>query len=146
MRWGGTRRIRWRVPVAPAYSLALDDLLDTQVLMPYHTRTDVGAVGSKLLYPDGRLWDDSSGWNFGRLDHPDRPAYNYLRAEDYCSAASLLVRRAQFIELGGFDERYVPAYCEDRDLAFRLRERGYQVVYQPRSRIVHHEGFRTARR
>ena len=59
---------------------------------------------------------------------------------DYCSAASLLVRRRLFIEMGGFDERYAPAYYEDSDFAFRLRECGYKVMYQPRSQVVHVEG------
>ena len=42
--------------------------------------------------------------------------------------------------MGGFDERYAPAYCEDSDLAFRLRARGYKVLYQPRSVVIHFEG------
>ena len=51
-----------------------------------------------------------------------------------------MVPRVLFNAMGGFDERYAPAYCEDSDLAFRLRDRGLKVLYQPRSRIVHHEG------
>lgn len=107
----------------------------------------VGAVGAKLVHPDGRLqeaggiiWSDAQGWNYGRGSDPGAPAFNYVREVDYCSAACLMVPRSLFEQLGGFDRRYAPAYYEDADLCFRLRERGYHVLYQPLATVVHHEG------
>lgn len=121
--------------------------LDT-MLVPFRTRDGVGAVGSMLLYPDGRLqeagcivWSDGSGWNYGRHEDPASPVYNYLREADYCSGASLLVPRAVFERLGRFDIAYTPAYYEDTDFCFKLRAAGLATIYQPRSRVVHFEGI-----
>jgi GT2 family glycosyltransferase/glycosyltransferase involved in cell wall biosynthesis len=120
----------------------LSALLDTFAEQP---RT--GIVGSKLVYPDGRLqeaggviWRDASGWNYGKFDDAEKPEYNYLREADYCSAAALMIPKSLFASMGGFDSRYAPAYYEDTDLAFKVRKAGYKVLYQPLSEVIHYEG------
>jgi GT2 family glycosyltransferase/glycosyltransferase involved in cell wall biosynthesis len=121
----------------------LDALTDTLQLDP-----SIGIVGSKLLFPDGRLqeaggiiWRDGSGHNYGRNDDPADPRYCFMRDVDYVSGAALLVRRSVFEAVGGFSEEFAPGYYEDTDLCFKVRAAGQRVVVQPRSRITHYEGL-----
>lgn len=108
----------------------------------------IGMVGSRLVYPDGRqqeaggiVWNDASGWNFGRLDDPSKPEYNYVKEVDYISGAAIMLSKKLWDEIGGFDERFIPAYYEDTDLAFEVRSHGYKVMYQPKSIVIHFEGI-----
>ena len=106
---------------------------------------NVGAVGPKVLFPNGRLQEAGALVNrngtstlIGFSDDPELAKYNYLREVTYCSGACLLVETSKFRELGGFNVNLAPAYCEDWDLAFRLRQRGLRVLYNPKSVVVHH--------
>ena len=106
----------------------------------------IGALGGKILLADGRLqeagsmvWNDGSAWGYVRGDDPNLPRYNFRRPVDYCSGAFLFTPRPLFQELGGFDERFFPAYYEDTDYCFKVWERGLKVLYEPRAFIHHYE-------
>ncbi|MEQ9465316.1 MAG: glycosyltransferase [Haliea sp.] len=110
-------------------------------------RPDAGVVGPRLLFPDGKLqeaggiiWRDGSGWNYGRRDDPHKPEYEYVKEVDYVSGACLMITRALWTHLGGFDSRFAPAYYEDTDLCFAARQAGYKVMYQPQASVFHYEG------
>jgi GT2 family glycosyltransferase len=107
-----------------------------------------GLIGSKLVYPAGALqeaggiiWRDASAWNFGNGADPESPEFNYVKEVDYISGASNLIRRELWQKLHGLDERYVPAYFDDSDLAMGIRSLGYKVMYQPLSMVYHYEGL-----
>jgi GT2 family glycosyltransferase/glycosyltransferase involved in cell wall biosynthesis len=120
----------------------------TALLRTFRTHPSAGAVGGRLLYPDGKLqeaggviYSDGSGANFGNGDYlVDDPLFGFVREVDYCSGALLATPRKVFEEIGGFDDRYCPAYYEDTDYCFTLRDRGYRIYYQPESVVVHFEG------
>ncbi|MEM7139512.1 MAG: glycosyltransferase [Actinomycetota bacterium] len=104
-------------------------------------------AGSKLLFGDGGLqegggivWRDGSAWNYGRSRPARDQRADYAREPDYVSGAALMVDRAFFDEVGGFDTAFAPAYYEDTDLCMQARAAGRRVVYQPASVVIHHEG------
>lgn len=111
----------------------------------------IGAVGSKILFPNGVLqeagsviWRDARTSPIGRGESAGSRAHDVARRVDFCSANGLLVRRSSWSALGGFDERFYPAYYEDVDLCFALKHRLRQaIIYQPRSVIRHAEAAST---
>lgn len=118
-------------------------------LLVIAAKDDIGAVGSKLIYPNGILqeaggiiWNNGSCLSYGWGDDSEKPEYNYVRDVDYCSAASLVAKRELFEEIGGFDTRFKPGYYGDSDFCLSLRDRGYRVLYQPASVVVHFGGMK----
>ena len=108
----------------------------------------IGLVGSKLIHPKGKLqeaggivWRNGLTSKFGDGKNPELPEFNYAKEVDYISGASIIIRRSVWNKIGGFDQRFAPAYYEDTDLAFKLRKFGYKVMYQPKSVVIHYLGI-----
>ncbi|MFT3975861.1 MAG: glycosyltransferase family 2 protein [Sphingomonas bacterium] len=121
--------------------------LVTQALRP-----EVGAVGARLLYPDGRIQHAGVLLGLGggtghahRLLRPDDEGYFRRHAlPQYVSAvtaACLVVSREKYLAVGGLDEREFPVAFNDVDLCMKLNTRGWQTLYEPRATLVHHESI-----
>ena len=118
----------------------------SSALQTLNSSNDIGAVGGKIILPDGTLqeagsiiWQDGSCFGYGRGDSPFAPEYMFKRDVDYCSGAFLLTGRELFLEDGGFDEDYSPAYYEETDYCVRLWKKGKRVVYDPKAILFHYE-------
>jgi len=112
-------------------------------------RREVGVVGAKLLYPDGRIQHGGVilgiwfGPNHAFKGYPsDAPGYmnRLITVQNYLAvtAACMLFRRDVFEEVGGFDERLAVNF-NDTDFCLRVHERGYRILWTPRARLVHVE-------
>jgi N-acetylglucosaminyl-diphospho-decaprenol L-rhamnosyltransferase len=136
---------------------SIDALLDAAARWPR-----AGALGPLIHDPDGSVYPSarqlpsllrggmhavvgpfwkSNPWSAAyrqeRLEPSERPV-------GWLSGSCLLVRRAAFEQIGGFDERYF-MYMEDVDLGDRLAEAGWLNVYVPSAEVLHHKGHATAR-
>jgi GT2 family glycosyltransferase len=121
-------------------------------LMQVHERhPDCGAVGPKFVYPDGSLQEagalidaDGDAKRLGHGGDASDDAYNRLRQVDYVSAATMLLSRANFESVLGFDLAWDPAYYEDTDLCLKMSNRGLKIYYCPSSTVVHYESVTTS--
>jgi GT2 family glycosyltransferase len=118
-----------------------------ELVYQYKYDENVGLTGSKLLNSDGSLqeaggvvWSTGEPWNVGRNANPAHPEYNYVRQVDYLSGAALCIPNSLWKTIGGFSEEFAPAYYEDTDLAFKVRQAGYKTFYVPSSQVIHFEG------
>jgi GT2 family glycosyltransferase len=115
-----------------------------RMLQVFDSNLPVGAVGPKLLFPDGSLQEagayilpDGMTVRVGKeLELPEF-YLGGIQVVDYCSAACLLIKRDDFLNLGGFDPIFEPAYCEDVDLAVRLRSIGLFTYYCGQAEVFH---------
>jgi O-antigen biosynthesis protein len=126
-------------------------------MVSHAVRPEVGAVGAKLYYADGRLQHGGvilgRGAIAGHVDlgaRPDDPGYfgrlTLTRGVSCVTAACLATRREVYDEVGGFDERLAVEY-NDVDFCIRVRQAGYRIVWTPYAELMHHEGVsRGARR
>jgi GT2 family glycosyltransferase/Flp pilus assembly protein TadD len=127
--------------------------------MVYREEDSVGIVGARLLYPNRTI--QHAGIEFlplqqpvhfdgiGKInvvpDHPYRnqpenyPAANIRKSMDMVTGACLLIDAALYKEVGGFNESYLNG-CEDIDLCLKVRNKGLQVIYEPKAVVIHHEG------
>jgi GT2 family glycosyltransferase len=104
-----------------------------------------GAVGSKLLFPNGLVQHAGVVVCHDRIPRHlyvgfpnDHAAVCRDRSLQAVTAASVLVRRTAFNEIGGFDTTFRNGF-EDADLCLRLRERGWEIHYSHRSVVYHLE-------
>lgn len=119
---------------------------DRQLIAAFE-RPQVGIVGARLLFPDGKL--QSAGGLFDGAGQPFHRCLGYSNVHvpeiarsqrvSWTTGAAMAVRRDVWEQLGGFDTKY-KMYFEDVDLCIRAAKAGYETWYEPRVTLIHRVG------
>jgi GT2 family glycosyltransferase/predicted SAM-dependent methyltransferase len=144
------REARGEIVVLLNNDVDVTSALWLEEMVSHVLRPGVGAVGAKLLYPDGRVQHAGVvlgvGHGAGHFFHGapgDSPGYfGFLaltRRVSAVTAACMALRRSIYLEVGGLDETNLPVAFNDVDLCLRLGERGYGVVWTPHAELTHFE-------
>lgn len=115
-------------------------------------RPEIGCVGAKLFYPDGRIQHGGVIIGIGGMAghaHLYRPGgeagyYGRLAVAQNLSAvtgAAMVMRREVFDEVGGFEEEHLQVALNDIDLCLKIRAAGYRIVWTPFARMIHYESI-----
>ena len=123
-----------------------------EAMVELAVRPEVGAVGAKLLYPDGRIQHggvvmglyDNCGHAFKGLDGSARHYFDFsdiIRNVSAVTGACLMTRAEVFWKVNGFDEKEFAVAFNDIDLCLKIGEMGYRVLYTPHAVLHHYEAF-----
>ncbi len=123
-----------------------------EAMVELAVRPEVGAVGAKLLYPDGRIQHagvvmgiyDNCGHAFKALDGNASHYFDFpdvIRNVSAVTGACLMTRADVFWKVGGFDEVQFAVAFNDIDLCLKIGNQGYRVLYTPHALLYHHEAL-----
>ena len=112
---------------------------------------NVGIVGCKLLYPDGRIQHAGGAisimgtfhYGQGKLDNG---TYDEIKQVDYVTGAAFMIKKEVVQKIGLLDEKFSPAFYEETDYCIRARIAGYKTIYNPRTTIIHYQGVTVKKR
>jgi glycosyltransferase involved in cell wall biosynthesis len=123
-----------------------------ECMLEHAQRADVGAVGAKLLYPNGTVQHAGTIIGVGGLanhaflkqlkdDHGYFGLADVIRNVSAVTGACLMIRKDVYINMDGLNEKNLGVSFNDVDLCLRLREKGYLIVYTPYAQLTHHESL-----
>ncbi len=145
-----THNLRFGAAVNKGVSLAKNELVFVlnndvaphsdilQYLLPHFDQTTTFAVGCLEIESDAQQRGGKNQLWFERGIFQHSRATNFEAGSTaWVSGGSGMFSRKKWLQLGGFDDRYYPAYWEDIDLSWQARKRGWSVLFEPRAVVDH---------